>query len=186
MGSGTSIINHPLCVHTVSLHHQTHVPPWSVSHWWVNLGVIALFPRTPCNTDKHTHRNMHDHEANSCLPRLCMQMKMCDYGIQCKPPSPPPPFPLWQICITCITCSTCWLGKESEASWARLSSRSKQPMMLHISRAFRHQCPGLKTSFSFCTACLCILLLWRCKRIQFNLSKGTEQPWNKVIDFSSV
>jgi len=111
----------------------------------------------------HTCRNMHDHEANSCLPRPGMQIKMCDYGIQCKhpPPSLHLPSHFWQIFTTCITCSTCLLKVESEASWARLSSRSKQAVMLCLSRAFRHQCPGLETSFSFCTACLCILLPWR-------------------------
>lgn len=57
MGSGTSIINHPLCVHTAFLRHQTHVPPWSVSHWWVNLGVIALLPWTLAST--HTLRHTH-------------------------------------------------------------------------------------------------------------------------------
>lgn len=171
--------------HLFTIKHMYPLDPWATGE----LIWVWLLCSPECLASTHTHtrarRNMHDHEANSCLPRLCMQMKMCDYGIQCKPPSPPPPFPLWQICIICITCSTCWLGEESEASWGCLSSRSKQPMMLHISRAFHHQCPRLETSFSFCTACLCILLPWRCKRIQFNLSRGTEQPWNKVIDFSS-
>ncbi len=160
MGSGTLIINPPHCVHTEFLHHQTHVPPWTKSHWWVNLGVIALFPLNASlqHTHTHTRRNMHDQEANSCLPRLGMQMKICDYAMQYKPPSTPPPSPRWQICIICITCSTCWRERKAGPLGFAFPADQNSQWCCTSPELSTTDAQDWKQAFIFCTACLCILL----------------------------
>lgn len=158
-----------------TIKHMYPLDPWATGELiWVWL---------LCSPERltSTHRHTGTHSCRKCTimrptaARLSMQMKICDYGIQCKSLSPPPPFPLWQICIICITCSTCWLGEESEASRARLSSRSKQPVMLHISRAFRHQCPGLETSFFFLHRLPLYLITLEEK--EYNSTFPGEQSW---------
>lgn len=170
------MINYSLCVHTASLHHQTHVPPWSLSHLWVNLGVIALLSWMPC-FNKHICRNRHIQEARSCLPGLHMQIKRSHYGTQCKNPLPSTFLP-FNIVITCSICGCemksrplgLFFQADQNSQWCRTSPE----YFGTDAQDWKHVLSQLPAFVSYFLGGI---------QKQFNICWGTEKSSNEVIDF---
>lgn len=167
LGAGISMSSHSLCACNTR----------SLSHWWVNLGVIALFPWTPRLA--HTHRNTKEHEAKICSPRLRMQMKTCSYGIQHNtPPS------TLQICVTCIACATCWMraGTRGLLGSPFKQIKNSQGCCRGSPEHFTTDAHDGKRAFFL----HCAPLFFITSEVhKHNTTSPREQrePWNKVIDF---
>lgn len=170
---------HPLCIHTTSTHHETHVPPWSVSHWWLNMGVTALLPWMTAWIHTHTRAQKH---AWSRGQQLLTQTLYANEAVQLwytiyPPHSHPTSFPLWRICITCFTR---WLWVKPHGLVYQADQNS---LWCHTSpEHFATNAQAWKQAFlSALPASLSFYLGGT--QIQFNLSRVREQASNQVIDF---
>lgn len=145
--------------------------PWCAHVPWVTGELIWVW--LLCSPERlalaHTHRNMRLTSArpdSACKWRRAAMVYSATF-----PPS------TLQICVTCIARATCWRERGREASWARLSSRSKTASDAAADlQSISPPMPMTGEGLSFCTARLCFLLPLRYKNTIQPLWGSRESP----------